>query len=259
MRRGPRRVDARRCGRAAAGDRSSFANTIRGRMMSSAKFVWPVTLARPSTRRRGMPMTLGPEVIRSSGRGPAPAGCSDGYGAVSTWRLVTHHRRRGFHGVENLLIAGAAADDAGEGLANLLARGLRIALEQGRGREQHPRRAVAALGRAAVGERRLQWMKPRAVRHPFDRLDVDVPSHASPSIRQERMRLAVQEDGAGAALAELAAMFGAGQIADLRAAPRGASCRLEGDFDSLAVDRSRTGTRSKRDGRRSSGPRGSRG
>src|SRR6266566_3087407 len=39
------------------GDRSSLQCAIRGRKMSSAKRVWPVTFARASTRRRGTPIT----------------------------------------------------------------------------------------------------------------------------------------------------------------------------------------------------------
>src|SRR5437899_3111063 len=39
------------------GDRRSLQCTMRGRGISSANRVWPVTLARASTRRRGTPIT----------------------------------------------------------------------------------------------------------------------------------------------------------------------------------------------------------
>src|SRR5256885_1908727 len=47
------------------GERSSFICSMRGRTRSSAKRVCPVTLARPSTRRRGLPITFIPPAPRT--------------------------------------------------------------------------------------------------------------------------------------------------------------------------------------------------
>ncbi len=44
--------------------------------------------------------------------------------------FVPHHRGRGLHGVEDLLIAGAAADVAGERFTNLVTRRIRVAFEE---------------------------------------------------------------------------------------------------------------------------------
>src|SRR5262249_50015014 len=45
----------RACG---TGLRNSLANSMRGRMMSSANLVWPVHFDRASTFRKGLPITL---------------------------------------------------------------------------------------------------------------------------------------------------------------------------------------------------------
>ena len=75
-----------------------------------------------------------------------------------------------------------------------------------------PGRAVAALRRAELGEGVLQRVGQRAVGQAFDghdgrrRLVLDGQRQAGQD------RLAVDQHGAGAALAELAAVLGAGQV-----------------------------------------------
>src|SRR5262245_8180909 len=64
-------------------------------------------------------------------------------------------------GVDDRLVTGAAADVAGYGLGNLLARRRRVAVEQRLGGHQHARRAEAALSREMLHEGRLQLMQVR--------------------------------------------------------------------------------------------------
>src|SRR3954465_1465014 len=124
------------------GERSIFMCSIRGSTTSSAKRVSPVTLARPSTRRRGLPMTF-----------------------------IGHPPRALFDRLNDLLVTGAAAKVARNRFLDALARGLRLVCEQGLRREQDAGRAVAALRGAEVGKGGLQRMQLRTERHPFHRLD----------------------------------------------------------------------------------------
>ena len=74
-----------------------------------------------------------------------------------------------------------------------------------------PGRAVAALGGAQLGEGLLQRVEPAAVGHALDGLDL-----ASLALDGQRQagehRLAVDQHGARAALAQLAAVLGAGEV-----------------------------------------------
>ena len=127
---------------------------MRGRMMSSAKRVWPVTLARPSTRRRGLPMTRVRRVIVAP---PRP----------SRGRSLGGR----FDRFDDLQVAGAAAQVARQRLADPLARRMRLAIEQRLRGDQDARRAVAALRGAEVGEALLQRMQPAVRGEPFDGRD----------------------------------------------------------------------------------------
>src|SRR2546430_434151 len=165
----------------ACGERKSFMCSMRGSTMSSAKRVWPVTLARPSTRRRGLPRTF-----------------------------IAHPARTLFDRFDDLLVTGATAEIPGDRLVNALARGMRLAREQCLGGHQDAGRAIAALRGAEVGKGRLQGMELGAAAqtfHGFDR-----PPLAFQREHQAReLRLAVDQHRAGAAFAELAAVLGAGE------------------------------------------------
>src|SRR5262245_3142339 len=102
--------------------------SMRGSTMSSAKRVWPVTLARPSTRRRGLPRTF-------------------------------IHLPRGFLDcLKDLLVTRAAAEISGDRFLDAFARGIGLFFEQRLRGHQDPGRAVAALRGTEVGERGLQRM-----------------------------------------------------------------------------------------------------
>src|SRR5690242_2246201 len=126
----------------ACGERRSFMCSMRGSTRSSAKRVCPVTFARPSTRRRGLPRTF-----------------------------IVHPPSALLDRLDDLLVAGAAAQVPGDGLLDALARGLRLARKERLCREQDARRAVAALRGAEIGECRLQGVELSAERHAFHRFD----------------------------------------------------------------------------------------
>src|SRR5256885_3313584 len=127
-------------------ERRSFMWSMPGKDQSSAKRVCPVTRARPSTRRSGWPTTASfgvsamvvPVVRRAYLRRER--------------RLPAQHARRRLDGLEDLEVARATAELAGERFRDLRARRGRVALEELQRRDEEARRAVAALRRAVVGE-----------------------------------------------------------------------------------------------------------
>src|SRR5580693_300292 len=261
-------------------ERTRRRKAMRGKVRSSAKRVAPVTLARPSTRRKGLPMRFGSRPGASSGARPgvrsgaasgarsgvasgarpgrrsgarsgsAAGGAGEaglrtgaamaareavrgrrgsrrgregkrGRGGVRRRRAVEHLPGRRplfaaqagggpFHGLYDLVVAGAAAEVAGERGPDLVRARARVAGEQGLGGHQQARSAVAALGRAEVGESGLERVEVVAELEPLDGLD-----RASLGLRRQHQagehRPPVEEHRAGPTLAELAAVLGAGQ------------------------------------------------
>src|SRR5688572_16901914 len=189
------------------GLRSSRMCSMRGRTMSSAKRVWPVTLARPSTRRRGLPRTF-----------------------------IAHPLRRFFDGFKNLLVAGTAAQVARDRLLDAVARWIRLVLEERLSGHQDARCAIAALGGAEVGEGALQRMERRPVRQAldgFNRLALALKGQHQAG----KPRLAVDQHRARAALTELAAVLGAGQIEVLAQDFQQGLVGCKRHLDRLTVDR----------------------
>src|SRR6266446_1418245 len=133
----------RACG---TGERCSLQNTIRGRTMSSANFVTPAHLegpstlrtAEPTTRRASLDATAMEDLMRRlrAGVAPAPGGQ--------------------LHRLEYFDVAGAAAQVAGQRLADLLPRRLRPRVEKRLRGAQDPGRAVAALCSPQLGKSHLQ-------------------------------------------------------------------------------------------------------
>ena len=82
--------------------------------------------------------------------------------------------------------------------------------QQGLRGHQDARRAVAALGGAEIGERGLQRVELVALLQALDGLDRP-PLHLGGERQAGEHRLAVDQHGAGAAFAELAAVLRAGQ------------------------------------------------
>src|SRR6266540_1929360 len=116
--------------------RSSLQYNMRGNIRSSANLVTPVTLATASILRSDLPMTLN----------------------AAKW-CPPHALGGQLDGFVDLDVARAAAEVAGEGLFDFVARRLGVRSEQGFGGEEEGGGAVAALRGTQVGEGLLQWME----------------------------------------------------------------------------------------------------
>src|SRR5437764_2188597 len=187
-------------------ERESLRYSMPGIAKSSAKRVSPVTLPSASTRRSGFPSTL-------KGRGSLPAiGRSpvDGGKKRRRSRLAAQRAASGFDGVEDLEVAGAAADLARERLGDLAPRRARIAIEEPLRRDQHPGRAIAALRGAMVGETLLQRVELGTLAQALDGGRASSGAlHGGDQAGENQ--LAIEDHGAGPAFTELAAVLGARQ------------------------------------------------
>src|SRR5207302_8836857 len=133
---------------------------------------------------------------RRGGRREAAGGAEPSFHAV----------RRKLNRLDDLRVAGAAAQVAGKRLADLVARWIRAGFEQRARRQQDARRAVTALRSSQLGERRLQWMELGAVCHALDGRD----GAALQLYRQQQaaqLRPAVDEHSACAAFAKPAPLL----------------------------------------------------
>src|SRR5579883_3439811 len=213
------------------GERRSLQWAIRGRTMSSAKRVWPVTLARASTRRRGTPMMrrsfpVSPAVLTGGSAGGlrvvamrAPSHLSGGQGAGGAG-LPGDFQHGRFDGLENLQVAGAATEIAGQRFANLRASGMRIAFQERLCGDENGGRAVAALS----GAEALDGFDDFAI--AFER-----------ELEAGEDGLAIEENRAGTAFAEFAAVFGAGKAEILAQEFQQSFIRGESGLDVLAIER----------------------
>src|SRR6266850_2552443 len=112
----------------------------------------------------------------------------------------------GLDGLKNLEISGAPAQDAGERRANLIASGVRMLVQQGFRGDQNRGRAVSALRRAEIGEGILERMQSSFQAEAFD--GQDIPGVALNAKDQAGEHgLAVQKNGARAALSQFTAML----------------------------------------------------
>ena len=146
-----------------------------------------------------------------------------------------HPPRRFLDRFVDLHVPRAAAQIARNRLLDPLAAGVRILVEQRLRRHQDARRAIAALRAAQVGERGLQRVQRRPAGEAFDRLD----GLALAFDRQHEageQRLSVHQHGARAALAQFAAVLGAGQVEVLAQHLEQRLVRREQQFRVLAVD-----------------------
>ncbi len=178
--------------------------------------VWPQSI--PGTIRSlayaNSPFTFG---------GASTRGTSSPILPTCSWRGAVCVIARGEpHGVEDLRVAGAAAEVAGERLADLVVRRARGAPEQIDGRDDEARRAEAALHGARVDERLLHRGAAVAVGEPFDgRHLVPVGLRGEHEARADER--AVEQHRARAALALLARVLRAREARASRAARRAAT------------------------------------
>src|SRR5579885_3179197 len=124
---------------------------------------------------------------------------------------LAHPLRRIERGDDDVVIAGAAAQIAGNADADVFFARIGIFAQQLDQRRQNSRRAEAALQAMIIAERLLQRVQRLAVgRDAFDRHDlVAVGLHREHQARAGRT--AVEQNGAGAADAVLAAQMRAGK------------------------------------------------
>ncbi len=128
-------------------------------------------------------------------------------------RRSAHPRHRPDR-VDDVLVAGAAADVALERVADLVLARARILGEQAHRREHHPARAVAALKRVMRVEALLQRMERAVLGQPLDRRDL-VPVRLDAEQRARLHRFAVEQHGAGTARRGVAADDRSGQVESL--------------------------------------------
>ena len=149
-------------------------------------------------------------------------------------------RRRGGDGVDDLGVAGAAAEVAGDRLADVLVDRRAALVEIGAGRHEHARRADAALGAAVLQECLLERVQATGRREALDRQD-----RLALDLRQRHQAavddLTVDQHRAGAALALAAALLGAGQTEVLAQRVEQAAHARGVERDVLAVDREAVG------------------
>ena len=135
-------------------------------------------------------------------------------------------RRRGddiHHRIDDLAVAGAAAEHAAQSVLDLGPARLAVPPHQFLGGHQHAGRADAALGRAMIEERLLErGHRIASTGETFHRLDAAARDLAHG--HEAGTNLApIQQDGAGAAIAGIAADLRAGQteiVAQRRSQPR---------------------------------------
>src|SRR3990170_8565483 len=130
------------------------------------------------------------------------------------WNAFASQNRGGvLDRLDDLGVAGAAAEVTGQGKTNLFFARIGIFIEQRLRHHQHARGAVAALGAAVLQEGFLNRMELGADLEPFYGHDLRAIQFAGKH-QAGIHRLAVQKNGAGAAVAGAAAFLGAGD-ADL--------------------------------------------
>ena len=145
-----------------------------------------------------------------------------------------------FDGFENLLIAGAPAQIARQRGFDLIACRPWVLVQQRLGGDQESGRAVSALGGAQISERFLQRVQAAVAGKAFDRRDrTAVAVDAEHEAREHR--LAVEQHGAGAAFAQLAAVLGAAQVQVFTQNLEQRLVRRERDLGRFAVQRDRDG------------------
>src|SRR6185312_15513079 len=195
----------------ACGERRKAAWAMLGSLMSSTYRPWPVISGASSLRRTDAPM---PESL-----------------AVAAIALPL---RRGEHGIDDVVVARAAAEVALEPVADFLLTGIRVLLEQVRGAHDHAGCAVAALQPVLLVERPLHRVQLAVLRKPLDGGDLGtVGLHREHRARLDR--LAVDVHRAGAARRGVATDVGAGQAKLLTQELRKQEARLDVFFDTPAI------------------------
>src|SRR4051812_2615271 len=197
-----------------------LACSMPGRRTSPAYCAAPVTLARMSERRTELPTTFMSPTLELLRRLLA-----------FTAKLF----RRLLDRIDDARVAGAAADVAREPEADLGFARRRVFVQQRLRHHQNPRRAEPALGAAKPDEAVLQRMKRAIGRlQAFDR--IDARALGLDAEHEARIhRLAVEDDGAGAAVSDVASLLRSAQARFVAQHVQQAAIGLERELDPLAV------------------------
>src|SRR5215472_1554783 len=157
-------------------------------------------------------MTVAPPAHNRTTPTPNPSPQGGGERTEQAARLRSRRNSAGvelggvFHRLDDFHIAGAAADVAAECRADVVLARMRIAPQQARRRHDESRCAIAALGAELLVEPALHRRKPTVLAERFDRVDA-LTVHAGREREARQSRLVVDQHGAGAALAAVAAGF----------------------------------------------------
>ena len=175
------------------------------------------------------------------GQGPALPLQKKSLDSVNTrarhFSLFAAHARRGqLDRFVDFDVARTAAEVPAQSLFDLVARRLGVLRQKLFGNEEEAGRAVAALGRARVGEGLLQRVQALFRQHPLDRLDATALGFEAEHEAGEHAS-SVNQHGAGTALAQLAAVFRAREIQVFTQDFEQRLVRREGDLRGLAVQR----------------------
>jgi len=144
-------------------------------------------------------------------------------------------RDSGLYGFENLLITGTAAEDAGQGVADLGACGMRMFIQQRLCGDEKAWSAIAALSGAEIGECLLKRMELAVGSKAFHGRHLALVT-LDPQHEAREDRLPVQQDRARAAFAELASVLRAAEIQIFTKDLEQRLVRREVNFARLAVD-----------------------
>ena len=151
----------------------------------------------------------------------------------SAFRALPHHR---LDRIDDRLVTGTPAKISGHQFTDIAATGDLARGENLVRRQQHARRAEAALGGVARGERDLQIGQCSAVGQPFNRIDpLAVRLHREHQATAHH--LAVDQHGAGAAYAVLASQMRARELQLFAKEVRQMLARLDPPAHRRAVDR----------------------
>src|SRR5580765_4716709 len=205
----------------ACGLRRSFASSMPRGLMSATYWTWPVTLSAPSARGMERPTPLTSRVVfmiamaSSLSSGCGGRGLGDG----------GHHGR----------VTGAAAEVAGNAVADLVFGGVRILSEQRRGRHEDTRDAESTLRHTLLHERVLERGEHAHLGETLDGAD-GAAARLHGQHEAARHGLAVDVDGAGSAVAGAAAFLGSGQVQVLAQRIEQRLVGLDEHLDRLVID-----------------------
>src|SRR5262245_6671598 len=204
------------------GLRSTRPTSWPGRLKSAPNRARPVTLSTPSGRTVRVPTYVW--------------GRSCSVVVTSAMSAPPHVGGRVHHRLDVLVVPRAAAEIARQPEAYFRLGRLEIPLEQRLGRDEHARRADAALERGVLEELLLERMEPLPAGHALDRLDPPTPDLAAQH-EAGADEPAVQRDAAGAAVARGTALLAPGQAERVAEDVEERFLRLAEELDVVSIHR----------------------